>query len=60
MPARSFPRWRSDQPMKPIDVKRGAAALHLNRIQVLARPFRLRSDQRSNESQNKIKEGEHG
>ncbi|MGA2147895.1 MAG: hypothetical protein ABSH49_23350 [Bryobacteraceae bacterium] len=46
--------------MKPIDVKRGAGALHANRIHVLAWPFRLTSDQRSNKSQNKIKEGEHG
>ena len=46
--------------MKPIDVKRGAVALHANRIHVLAWPFRLMSDQRSNKSQNKIKEGEHG
>ena len=33
--------------MKPIDVKRSTIILHPDRTHVLARPFRLMSDQRS-------------
>ncbi len=41
------PTWYPDHTMKPIDVKRSTVTLDPDRTHVLARPFRLMSDQRS-------------
>ena len=39
-----------DHTMKPIDVKRSTVVLDPDRTRVLARPFRLMSDQRSSKT----------
>ena len=45
--ASNEPPWQPYEPMKRIDVKRSTVTLDPDRTHVLARPFRLISDQRS-------------